>query len=162
MALTAESKDLLRTAANVLCDLLQKFGLVISIDKTKTMIINFKGNEYPPSIIKINNDAIENVTHFTYLGAVISHSEPGMSDKELERRIGLFHNKFAELKKLLCNYHLRLCIRMKFCNYHLSQIMHSNEILLVRTSEVASVIAVKHGSSHNVNAIVSKLYILSF
>ena len=83
----------------MLHDLLQRFGLVISIDKTKTMIFNFKGNEYPDSIVTIGNVAIENVTHFTYLGAVISYSEPGTSDNELERRIGLAHSKFAELKK---------------------------------------------------------------
>ena len=114
LALTAVSKDHLQTAANILCDLLQKFGLVISIDKTKTMILNFKGNDYPSSIININSQPIENVTHFTYLGAVISYSEPGTSEKELDRRIGLAHSKFSELKKLLCNYNLKLNIRVKF------------------------------------------------
>ena len=108
LALTAVSKDHLQTAANVLCDLLQNFGLVISIDKTKTMIFNFKGRDYPSSIIDINNQPIEHVTHFTYLGAVISYSEPGTSD----RRIGLTHSKFSELKKLLCNYNLKLNIRI--------------------------------------------------
>ena len=78
------------------------------------MIFKFKGNEHPHSIVTIGKVAIENVTHFTYLGAVISYSEPGTSDSELEGRIGLAHSKFAELKKLLCNYHIRLSIQMKF------------------------------------------------
>ena len=119
LALMTETIELLQKAADVLHDLLQRFGLVISIDKTKTMIFNFKGNEYPDSIVTIGNVAIENVTHFTYLGAVISYSEPGTSDNKLERRIGLAHSKFAELKKLLCNYHLRLSIRMKFYNTYI-------------------------------------------
>ena len=119
LALMAETIELVQKAADVLHDLLQRFGLVISIDKTKTMIFNFKGNEYPDSIVTIGNVAIENVTHFTYLGAVISYSEPGTSDNELERRIGLAHSKFAELTKLLCNYHLRLRIRMKFYNTYI-------------------------------------------
>ena len=101
LALMAETIELLQKAADVLHDL-QRFGLVINIDKTKTMIFNFKGKEYPDSIVTIGNVAIENVTHFIYLGAVISYSEPGTSYNELERRIGLAHSKFAELKKLLC------------------------------------------------------------
>jgi hypothetical protein len=51
-----------------------------------------------------------------YLGATITYNEPGTATKELDRRIGLAHGKFAELKKVLCNYHLRLNIRMKYYN----------------------------------------------
>ena len=118
LALTEDSKEKLQTTATVLSDLLQRFGLVISIDKTKTMILNFKGksDEYPSELITINNVPIKNVTQFTYLGAIITYDEPGTSDKELDRRIGLAHGKFAEMKKLLCNYHLKLEIRMKFYN----------------------------------------------
>lgn len=80
------------------------------------MILNFKGDEYPKNIVRINDNLIENVKDFTYLGAVITYSEPSTSNKEIERRIGLAHSKFAEMKKLLCNYHLKLSIRMKFYN----------------------------------------------
>ena len=121
LALMAETIELLQKAADVLQDLLQRFGLVISIDKTKTMIFNWKGteSEYPESIITINNVAIENVKHFVYLGSSISYSEPGTSDKELDRRIGMAHSKFAEMKKVLCNYHLKLHIRMKYYNTYI-------------------------------------------
>ena len=121
LAIMAETKELLQKAANVLNDLLKRFGLVISIDKTKTMIFNWKGEaeEYPESIISINNVPIENVANFVYLGSVISHSDPGTSEKELDRRIGMAHGKFAEMKKVLCNYHLKLSIRMKFYNTYI-------------------------------------------
>ena len=39
----AETRELLQKAADVLHDLLKRFGLVISIDKTKTIIFNWKG-----------------------------------------------------------------------------------------------------------------------
>ena len=85
------------------------------------MIFNWKGKEeeYPESIISINNVVIENVANFVYLGSVISHSDPGTSVKELDRRIGMAHGKFAEMKKVLCNYHLKLSIRMKFFNTYI-------------------------------------------
>ena len=121
LALMADSIELLQRAADVLQDLLSRFGLVISIDKTKTMIFNWKGDEsqYPETIITINNIAIENVKQFVYLGSSISYSEPGTSDKELDRRIGMAHSKFAEMKKVLCNYHLKLHIRMKYYNTYI-------------------------------------------
>ena len=91
---------------------------MISIEKTKTMILNYKGNidDYPSVIIHIDDNPIDNVKQFTYLGAISTHNEPGTSHKELDTRIGQAHGKFAELKKLLCNYHLKLHIRMKFYN----------------------------------------------
>ncbi len=45
------------------------------------------------------------------------HSEPGASEKELDRRIGMAHGKFAEMKKVL--YRLNLKIRMKFFNTYI-------------------------------------------
>ena len=82
------------------------------------MILNFKGKkeDYPEHLITINNIPIENVTEFIYLGATITYNEPGTSEKELDRRIGSANRKFAEYKKLLCNYHLKLGIRIKFYN----------------------------------------------
>ena len=56
----AESIELLKEAADVLQNLLQRFVLVISIEKTKTMIFNWKGVEYPERMIIINNITIEN------------------------------------------------------------------------------------------------------
>ena len=78
LAIMAETKELLQKVSNVLQDLLKRFGQVISIDKTKTMIFNWTSEEekYPESIISINHVPIENVAHFVYLGPVISHSEP--------------------------------------------------------------------------------------
>ena len=60
----------------------------------------------------MNNLDIENVAHFSYLGSVISHSEPGTSEKVLGRPIGMARGKFAEMNKVLCNYRLNLNIRM--------------------------------------------------
>ena len=82
------------------------------------MIINYKGKDedYPSIIVCINGRPIENVRKFVYLGSTVTYNEPGTPTKELDIRIGLAHSKFAELKKLLCNYHLAIGIRMNFYN----------------------------------------------
>ena len=61
------------------------------------MILNWTGGEYTESIITIINVPSENVAHFVYLGSVISHSELGTFDKELDRHIGMAHAKFTEM-----------------------------------------------------------------
>ena len=71
LVLTAMSQSQLQCAADLLNELLETFGLVISIDKTKTMILNYKGAAYPPSIVNISGKAIDNVEEFVYLGAFL-------------------------------------------------------------------------------------------
>ena len=89
LALTASTQDELQLAADTLSQLLSTYGLVISISKTKTMILNYKGTDYPKSVITINNTPIDNVEDFVYSGALIRYDSPGTSDKELSRRIGM-------------------------------------------------------------------------
>ena len=114
LAVTATCKEELQLAANLLSELLTTFGLVINIDKTKSMIMNFQGVTYPESIITINNAAIENVENFVYLGSLINNNHPGIDDHEIGRRIGMAVSKFASMKAVLCNYKLKLNIRVRF------------------------------------------------
>lgn len=114
LTLIAATKENLQLAANIIADLLARFGLVLSLDKTESMILNYQGSEYPKNIISINNTKIKNVTYFTYLGSTISFNEVGTSNKEIKNRIGMAYRNFSELKKLLCNYHLKLSIRVRF------------------------------------------------
>ena len=114
LVLTADSQTQLQSAADLLDDLLTRFGLVISTDKTKSMILNFRGIEYPESIVTISGIKIDNVKEFVYLGSLITYSDPGVPDAEVNRRIGMALGKFSQMKKVLCNYRIRLSIRIRF------------------------------------------------
>ena len=114
LVLTAMSQSQLQCAADLLNELLETFGLVISIDKTKTMILNYKVAAYPPSIVNISGKAIDNVEELGYLGALITNMHPGTSDKEQHRQIGMSNSKCSSLTKLLCNYHINMSIRIRF------------------------------------------------
>ena len=69
------------------------FGLTVNIKKTKTMIFNYEGeseNEiYPESIVTLQNQSIENVTTFRYLGDGIKFNEPSTGEAEVNLRISL-------------------------------------------------------------------------
>ena len=64
LVLPESSKENLQVAANLLDDLFTSFGLTISIDKTQSMITNFKGQGYPDTIITIKGTPIKNVASF--------------------------------------------------------------------------------------------------
>ena len=51
-----ESKEKLQLASDLLFGLLKRFGLVVSLEKTKSMILNYKGKDeyYPPIIVYMN------------------------------------------------------------------------------------------------------------
>ena len=55
LAIVCTSADDLKTALDILHKLLQDFGLVMSLMKTETMIMNFRGGDesYPKSFIEI-------------------------------------------------------------------------------------------------------------
>ena len=114
LVIPSESQEKLQIASNLLSEIFSRFGLVISIDKTKSMIMNFKGDSYPESILSINGIAIDNVKEFKYLGSTVTYNEPGTSTIELDQRIGMATGKFAQMKKILYNYHLKLPVRMRF------------------------------------------------
>ena len=60
------------------------------------------------NIVSVDVKAIDNVKEFNYLGTPITYDHPGTSNKELDRSIGMANSKFSSLKKLLCNYYIKL------------------------------------------------------
>ena len=67
-----------------------RFGLTINIKKTKAMIFNFNfaekynNQKYPNSISKLQNQSIENVKTFRYVGDEIKFDEPTTGDAEVK------------------------------------------------------------------------------
>ena len=113
-------KDLQR-ALIIIDTVFKKFGLHINTNKTKTMIFNFKyiendTSQYPSSIAELNNQPIENVTSFRYLGDIIKFDEPSTGDAELDLRISLAEAKFYELIKKLTNRKIYLRTRVLILN----------------------------------------------
>ena len=64
------------------------------------MVVNSK-NTPPDSIVSINGNEIKNTNAFKYLGVWISSGNLHIGNKELDYRIGLAHNAFAEIENYL-------------------------------------------------------------
>jgi hypothetical protein len=69
------------------------FGLTVNAKKTVTMLDPDKNSE----ILSVNGEVLENVSHFPYLGSILSSN--GNIDKEIDTRIAKAFCAFNKLKK---------------------------------------------------------------
>ena len=83
------------------------------------MIFNYEGkseNELYPESITLQNQSIENVTNFRYLGNEIKFNEPSTGEAEVNLRISLAEAEFYEIIKRLTNYKIFLKTRVMILN----------------------------------------------
>lgn len=106
----------LQNSLNLLDHVFTQFGLTINAKKTESMILNYQGEDYPPSLIKLRNIDIKNVIIFKYLGAFIHYEQPNTGDIEINNRIQLAVSKFTEMTNLLQNFNIALRTRIIFLN----------------------------------------------
>ena len=92
--------------------------MTICTKKTETLIINYDGDpeNYPKSIITIDQINIKNTDIFKYLGVKIDHDDYKTGENEIKYRINLANAKFREMKHVFTNYTIKLGTRLMFYN----------------------------------------------
>ena len=117
LALLCWSCEELQTCINLIFQVFGEFGLTINLTKTNTLIFNWNNThdgEYPTSIASINENPIDNVESFQYLGVWVTGNSICIGNDELNHRINSAHNAFAEHRKLLTNMNIHLSTRIMF------------------------------------------------
>ena len=82
-----ESLDSLEKGIQILNQTFIRFNLKINVGKTKTMILNFDGENYPNTIASLDGKVITNVECFCYLGCQIHFKQHGIGEAEINLRI---------------------------------------------------------------------------
>ena len=119
LALFSWSIDGLEKSVKILIEVFTDFGLAINYGKTETMVFNWSSsnsNSYPDSILTLNGHKIENNSTFKYLGVWITADDTNIGKTEIDYRINIALNAFAEHKKLLTNMSIHLQTRILFLN----------------------------------------------
>ena len=88
----------------------KRFGLNISFTKTKTQVFNNNNLASKLSLISVDNQIIENVSEFTYLGQTITTDEEKCFT---EHRRSRANAKFNELRKVLSDQDVNIKSRRK-------------------------------------------------
>jgi len=94
-AIIQKCEDDLQRSTYELHNICQDYGMKISIKKTKTMA--FKGKEPIRTKIIIENEAIEQVSHFTYLGCDITFEY----ENDIQHKLHKFQHICGTLRKTL-------------------------------------------------------------
>ena len=71
--------------------------------------MDLKDSIYKPDII-INNEEVENVESFEYLGSLIDNN--GDCSKEMKKRLAMVLKKLAEMEKIWKNVNIKTKIRV--------------------------------------------------
>ena len=111
-----DSVEDLKKGMRILNETFVRFNLEINAKKTKTMILNFTGENYPQKIIKLNETYIDNVKTFCYLGSQINFKQPGTGEEEINLRVDSATTKLYSLGKKFFNQKILLTLRVKLLN----------------------------------------------
>ena len=79
LAIFASKKEELQTNLNVWCEELKKLNLKVNVGKSKVMAIARKDTKID---VTIDNEVLEQVSNFKYLGAVINNTGKNSRDKQ--------------------------------------------------------------------------------
>ena len=116
VVLAFASIESLKNGLNILNETFRRFHLTINCSKTKSMILNHHGENYPETIASLNDFAIENIKTFLYLGSQIHYNQPTTGDEELNLRVDSAESKFYSLGKKFMNHKIKLTTRVKIFN----------------------------------------------
>ena len=121
--INAFSKEDLERKLNILWEVFAEFGLYMNLDKTETVIYNWKNGKipekipyapYPETICTIKGHSIKNSRKFKYLGAFSQYDDSSIGESELQNRITSGTCKFYELKNFFTNKKITLNIRIQY------------------------------------------------
>ena len=107
LALLSHQQQQMQDKTNRLASEAKKLGLKINKDKTKVLRANTP-NEDP---IQLEQERLEDVDSFTYLGSVVD--QQGGSDADIKARLGKARTAFIQLKNVLSSSSLRLRTKLR-------------------------------------------------
>ena len=120
LVLFFEDESSLNKGFEILNSTFERYELEINYEKTKTMIFNYEGNDYPKTIIKTENGKgkgiIKNVLVFRYLGCQIHSLQEKTGDEELNVRVDSATARFYALSNKFFNHKIALKTRVKILN----------------------------------------------
>ena len=107
-AMFFKTREALNAALKIIDEELTRFGLILSLGKTETMVVNDDSGECEqPSIASLNGYELKNTQEFKYLGLMTSTVN---DEKFLQHRIAMALSKFSALKPLLTDSRIAMAL----------------------------------------------------
>ena len=140
IVLFCEDIDELQSIIIIYDKTFKRFGLTIAIDKTKTIPFNVPEEVMNlSSLINLNEQPIENVRRFKYLGHMLTN-ETVTTPTYITNQISSAYIKWNELKPMLMNKQIKLSTRVKFLEaYVRSRLLYSVQAWQLNANEMRKV-----------------------
>ena len=117
LALLSHQQQQMQDKTNRLASEAKKLGLKINKDKTKVLRANTP-NEDP---IQLEQERLEDVDSFTYLGSVVD--QQGGSDADIKARLGKARTAFIKLKNVWSSSSLRLRTKLRIFKSNVQSVL---------------------------------------
>lgn len=118
--LIASSEEELQKLLDIVKEESGKKGLSINCSKTKSMVIS-KTTLKPQCRLKIEDERIEEVEHFKYLGSIITSDV--RCKKEVKIRIAIAKHKFQEMHSIFVNRNLSMKIKTRLLKCYIWSVL---------------------------------------
>lgn len=109
------------------------YGLKINIKKTKYMVVSRKNYHYG-TLLKVNNNNVERVRSFRYLGVLIN--DQWDISKEIKSRVEMARDAFFKYKKVFTNHDISLKTKSRFVKCYIwSILLYAVEVWTIKTTD---------------------------
>ena len=135
-ATPSQTADSLQITANVYNTTYERFGMQVNTEKTKALVQYPPGQVLPNANIIINNQPLEEVNQFSYLGSILTTTPTCKED--VENRIKAAHSAFGRLSSRVFNNHT-LSIQTKIMVFRavvLSTLLYACETWTLYRSDI--------------------------
>lgn len=102
-ATPGQTAEDLQSLADTYNSAYERFGMQVNTDKTKTLVQHPPGLMLPNFNTTVNNQPLEEVDQFSYLGSILTSAPT--SKKDVENRIRAAHSAFGRLNCRVFNNH---------------------------------------------------------
>ena len=117
LALLSHTQAQMQEKTSKIAENSSKVGLHINVAKTKLMKLNTKSTR----AVKIDEEPIEEVDKFTYLGSVVTPT--GGTEEDINSRINKARAAFSQLNKIWTSNTIRLKTKLKIFNSNVKSVL---------------------------------------
>ena len=138
IALIADSEDDLQTLIQQVHAVSKKYGMEISIPKTKAMI--FSRDDQLQVNIKLDGTSLEQVNRFKYLGVTLTPSNDSTS--EIQSRLMLASTALGKLQKVWTDKDISLTTKLRLVNALVYPVLlYGSEIWTIKANDLKKLVA---------------------
>ena len=139
IALIADSENDLQTLIERVHDVSKKYGMEISIPKTKALILSHE--DQLQVNIKLDDTSLDQVNRFKYLGVILTPSNDSTNEIKSTCRLLLASTALGKLQKVWSDKDIILSTKLRLLNALVPVLLYGSEIWTIKRNDLKKLVA---------------------